>query len=222
MYSFAAGAHNVFADILDELKKLNSSQSNLQQQLLCFRRDLSDMKAVMSILQKSPDVEILGSAPLAIDLQPPRFVDSRWSCPICHKGLAHKESFRGHIRKLVYSSTRPKCHLNPADERHATLVARFPGATFYERAKAFCTEFYTQVSWSCTKRDDDDQSFEHVKAWIGAALSDVERDFPVYDPRYRASARKQRQEGDAYTSPEFNSEKTTSQSSFDSFFSDAF
>jgi len=228
MYSFAAGAQNVLSEILDELKKLNSGQSTLQEQVLGFRREMNHIKSVMAMMHKSTDVEVLGSAPHPVDLQPgtscdalcPKqsegSVNSRWKCPICFKPLAHKESFAGHIRKLVHGSTRPKCHMNPADDQHQALVARFPGANFYERAKAFCNAFYSEVRWSCTKRDDDDQSFEHVTAWFNAALSGVEVNFPVYDPRYRSCSRKQRLDSDADASRDCSNPKSSSQSSFDS------
>jgi hypothetical protein len=224
MYSFAAGPPNVFAEILDELKKLNSIQIIMQQQIAGVHRDMSLMKTVMAVFQKSSDVEVLGSAPHAVDLQPMQTceardhqepvcpVESRWKCQICGKVLANKGSYVGHIRKLVYSSKRPKCHMNPADEQHKTLVNRFPGSMFYERAQAFCKAFYNEVKWSCTKRDDDDQSFEHVTAWFRAALSGVEVDFPVYDPRFRPSARKQRLDADA----DHSNPISTSQSSLDS------
>jgi hypothetical protein len=224
MSSFA-DSHNVFVSILDELKKLNASQRGLQQQVLCFSRELVHIKSVIAIFQQSPDIGGTGSAPDQVDLQQPNVtVDPCWQCPVCGKVLQHKDSFRGHIRKLVHSSTRPKCHLNPCDVTHQAMVARFAGATFYEKAAAFCRELNSQVKWSCTKRDDDEQSWQHVLLWIAAAKSDV-LDFPVYDARFRSSARKQRVDTEANSSPDssvgaLSTENTSSlSSSIDSFFS---
>jgi hypothetical protein len=115
----------------------------------------TDIESVIAIFQQSPDIVGTGCAPDQDDLQQPNgTVDPCWQCPICGKVLQHKDSFRGHIRKLVHSSTRPKCHLNPSDDTHKLMVARFAGGNFYEKAQAFCKELNSQVKWSCTKRDD--------------------------------------------------------------------
>ena len=117
-------------------------------------------------------------------------------CPVCSQVLMHKESFKGHIRKLVHQSSRPGCHLNPRDEDHRLLVRHFHGSTFCEQARNFCAEFYAQTRSSCTKRDDDEHSRRHISDWLAAAKAEVfphtMANFPVFDSGCRSVTRKHR------------------------------
>lgn len=191
MFAAAGNSSNIFTAILDELKKLNASHSFLQERVFSFHRDISQLSTV--VYQNYPSALEEGR----IHEQPPpapSVPDVRWKCPVCLKTFMHKESFKGHIRKLVFGSSRPKCHLNPQNVEHQLLVHRFEGATFYDRSQKFCREFYSQTCLSCTKRDEDDQSYRHVSAWIDASKSSAEFGgeipYPVYDPGVRSVSRK--------------------------------
>lgn len=103
----------------------------------------------------------------------------QWPCPLCVKGLQDRHSFKGHIRRLVKQSSRPKCHLNPRDDAHKSLVHRFPGADFYTQANNFCSAFYAFVARAISKARADDISRRLVNAWLEAARARDGRPFPT-------------------------------------------
>lgn len=195
MFSSAAGNANIFDAILRELKMLNASHDELHEGMRFMRREFDQLRSSCSarshlseaVWVDAPDAPNINS-PLSCDR------DKRWACPVCHETLKHKESFKGHIRKLLYSSSRPKCHFNPQDVEHQLLVHRFAGESFYGQSHAFSREFYAQVCFSCTKRDDDDLSHAHVSSWIAAAKSNEvlgnSMPFPTYDPGCCTTRRK--------------------------------
>jgi hypothetical protein len=164
--------------VLFELQQLKASQQSVLQQLLAFSRELAQVRVCLS--SQGGGVAAVGEAPNAQHLQP--VLCMSWTCPVCGKNLSHKESFKGHIRKLVYPSKRPGCHLNPLVPQHQLFVHRFDGINFYEQSREFCKEFYYQTCISCTKRDLDDASLSHIWAWLDAARSD-DLPFPEYDTR---------------------------------------
>ena len=102
-----------------------------------------------------------------------------WTCPLCFKSLSHRHSFKGHIRRLVKQSTRPKCHLNPRDINHNRLVSRFAGADFFTKAANFCAHFYAFVARAISKSRPDDVSRRLVADWLNAAVATDGRAFPV-------------------------------------------
>jgi hypothetical protein len=182
--------------VLFELKQLQSSQRTMVQQLLTLARDVKDVRLLISQGRYN---SAIGLAPELPQLPPAPSMS--WTCPICSRNLKHKESFKGHIRKLVYPSNRPGCHLNPLEKSHEQFARRFNGLNFSEQAYEFCKEFYHQVCISCTKRDPDDASLRHIWAWLDAARSDS-GDFPVYDTRCQMISSKRRcaaQQGDFTT-----------------------
>jgi hypothetical protein len=106
-------------------------------------------------------------------------VSTQWSCPLCNKPLLHRHSFKGHIRRLVKQSTRPKCHLNPRDDVHLSLVHRFAGPDFYTKATNFCMAFYAFVARAISKTRPDDISRRLVNTWLEAARARDGRPFPT-------------------------------------------
>ena len=106
-------------------------------------------------------------------------VSRRWPCPLCNKPLKHAPSFKGHIRRLVNKSTRPKCHLNPRDGLHQSLVQRFEGSDFYTKATNFCIAFYAFVARAISKTRDPEISRRLVNAWLEAASASDGRSFPT-------------------------------------------
>ena len=174
--------------ILSEIRKINSSQAVLQLEVQSLKR------AFLHHLS-SPDIEhVSGDAPDSV-LQPGP-PGLQWICPVCEETYKHKESFKGHIRKLLYATGRSRCHLNPHNVDHRILVHRFPGENVQQQIAAFVREFYSQVCFSCTKRDADDLSHAHVFAWISAAKSNETQNsvipFPVFDPACSSASRKHR------------------------------
>jgi hypothetical protein len=103
----------------------------------------------------------------------------QWPCPLCGKGLQDRHSFKGHIRRLVKQSSRPKCHLNPRDEVHQSLVHRFSGADFYTQARNFCAAFQSFVARAISKTRPDEISRRLVQEWLEAAHAIDGHPFPV-------------------------------------------
>jgi len=106
------------------------------------------------------------------DSEPP------WFCPLCPKHFKHRFSFRGHVRRLVQQSSRPKCHLNPRNAAHVALVRRFPGADFYDQARCFCREFHAFCSRVINRTRCDADARRLVQLWLDAARASDGRDFP--------------------------------------------
>jgi len=88
--------------VMFELKQLQSSQRTIVQQLLTLARDVKDVRLLLS---QGSQNSAIGLAPELPQLPPVQSMS--WTCPICSRNLKHKESFKGHIRKLVYPSNRP-------------------------------------------------------------------------------------------------------------------
>ena len=101
-----------------------------------------------------------------------------WSCPICKKSFAHRHSFKGHIRRLVKKSTRPKCFMNLRDTGHQMLVHRFEGSGFYEQSQAYCLRFHEFVCRAISKTRDELTSKQLVDTWLNAACAYDGRNFP--------------------------------------------
>jgi hypothetical protein len=96
-----------------------------------------------------------------------------WRCPICGDVSQHAQSFKGHIRRLVYPSGRPKCHLNPSDEHHKRIVSRFgdEGDVFHVRQQKFCQAFHGFVRCVISAKYDENESHVLIASWIAAAMS---------------------------------------------------
>jgi hypothetical protein len=221
---------SVLDAILQEVQKLSSSHLFLQSEIASLKRSI----AIRSSFVGST-AEFAAEAP-GLCLQTGEAADAsefvvqpgpRWVCPICDTVFKHKESFKGHIRKLLSASGRSRCHLNPLDTDHRIMVHRFPGEQVQDQIAAFSREFYSQVCFSCTKRDDDDLSHAHVFAWIAAAKSNDTQGtvipFPVFDPASSsATTRKHRRTESASAQRSDYSSFQSSQSSFLSSVSSSF
>ena len=202
--------------ILSEIRKINSSQAVLQSEVQSLKREFQHRLSPQDIMHVS------ANAPgFVIQPGPPGL---KWICPVCEETYKHKESFKGHIRKLLSATGRSRCHLNPHNVDHRLLVHRFPGDNFEQQNAAFVREFYSQVCFSCTKRDADDLSHAHVFAWISAAKSNETQSpvmhFPVFDPACSSAPRKHRRVAcDASSSSSLQSSQSSSflSSSYSSF-----
>jgi hypothetical protein len=224
-----AGHVSVLDAILQEVQKLSSSHLSLQSEIASLKQDI----AICSSLGAST-AELAAEAP-GLFVQPGEAAEAsefvvqpgpRWVCPICDTPLKHKESFKGHIRKLLSASSRSRCYLNPLDTDHRIMVHRFPGEEVQDRIAAFSREFYSQVCFGCTKRDDDDLSHAHVFAWVAAAKSNDTQGtvipFPVFDPACSSAPRKHRRTESESTQRSNYSLLQSSQSSFLSSLSSSF
>lgn len=105
--------------------------------------------------------------------------EAPWPCPLCPQLLMHRHSFKGHIRRLVRQSSRPKCHLNPRNPLHHELVHRFNGHDFYAQSQDFCQRFHDFVSRAISKSRSDHDCRMLVQSWLSAARATDERLFPT-------------------------------------------
>ena len=95
--------------------------------------------------------------------------DQCWICPVCSEHFLHANSFKGHIRRLVVPSSRPKCRLNPSDIRHQLLLQRFEGDSFDARSIAFCRNLYGFVRCVISAAFEPSESLALVERWLTAA-----------------------------------------------------
>ena len=72
----------------------------------------------------------------------------RWLCPVCWKPFAHRESFKGHIRRLTEAPTdQMHCFLDEEKPEHRVLLShpRYGDGDFRSRAAAFSEQLYNTV-----------------------------------------------------------------------------
>jgi len=108
--------------IASESQTLNTILScvqTLQQQTNFVASQNVEIMARMSVLEKHFQ---LGMAPVE---EPADASKLNWNCPLCGLQLQDEASFKGHIRRLVHASRRPKCHVNCRDRHRDQLVHRF-------------------------------------------------------------------------------------------------
>lgn len=111
-----------------------------------------------------------GAAPDVADVT---ITSVAWQCPVCGLVLQDAATFKGHIRRLVHTSSRPRCHLNPSDDNHKVLISRF-GADeddFHRRQQLFSRAFYGFVRVVISAKYDENDSFTLITSWIAAAMS---------------------------------------------------
>ena len=175
---YAAGysaPDQILCCILDQLKVLSQQNATIV-----------DRMAAIEALVHKPRVQFdIGEAPCEDGSSDPVNVadNVKWVCPFCDEPLAHRDSFKGHIRALVHRTTRPKCHLHP--QKHATMVSRFEGDTFYKQEQSFHIAFYSEVRACCTSLDSEQQSIDHIRRWLDVCMSGSDAPLPVYDTSCR-------------------------------------
>jgi len=68
-----------------------------------------------------------------------------WTCPVCWEPFMHRESFKGHVRKLTIPPTdRTHCFLDGTKEEHRLLLShpRYGDGDFASRAASFALQLY--------------------------------------------------------------------------------
>jgi hypothetical protein len=114
-----------------------------------------------------------------------------WQCPICEENFTHRESFKGHVR-LCMLMQHQRCRLCEDNPKHQLLLGRFSCGTWGERGAAFTRAFYDQIRACTSTLDTDQQSHDHISAWLTVATSDdMHVPFPSYAAA-RPSLRKRR------------------------------
>jgi hypothetical protein len=120
--------------------ELFSIKTSLQEVLRCLAESQSDQaslcKRVAQLEGKNDKRSSSGGS------------DCRWICPVCWKPFAHRESFKGHIRRLTESpSEHMHCYLDPGKPEHVALLShsRYGDGDFLSRAAAFSAQLYQTV-----------------------------------------------------------------------------
>ena len=129
-------------DCSDIQSELSSIKTSIQEVL----RYLSDAQTFQQAL--STRITALESQQEARGSSRHSGRDCRWICPVCWKPFAHRESFKGHIRRLTESPTdRMHCCLDPERPEHVILLShsRYGNGDFSSRAAAFASQLYDTV-----------------------------------------------------------------------------
>jgi hypothetical protein len=69
----------------------------------------------------------------------------RWTCPVCWEPFKHRESFKGHVRRLTIPPTdRTHCFLDGTKADHISLLShpRYGDGDFASRAASFAQQLY--------------------------------------------------------------------------------
>jgi len=114
------------------------------------------------------------------DVQPPG--PNRWVCPVCEEPMAHRRSFKGHIKRLyefhhslsglsAKQMEKHQCQLRATSKRHLNLVSRFckgPG-DFPLGTKGFSKALYDQVQLLTSSDESPSGLPEAVSPVLGDA-----------------------------------------------------
>lgn len=94
-------------------------------------------------------------------------VNSDWRCPVCSATLTTRESFKGHIRRLVKpASENTHCFLDPDNAEHQAMLShsRYGQGDFNTRATVFKTMLYETVKSNTRSTMSSESSFSAVCA----------------------------------------------------------
>ena len=123
--------------------ELFSIKSSLQEVLRCLAESLTDQASLSARVAQLEGQNGKRSSSGGSDC--------RWICPVCWKPFAHRESFKGHIRRLTESpSEHMHCYLDPGKPEHVALLShpRYGDGDFRSRAAAFAAQLYQTVKSS--------------------------------------------------------------------------
>ena len=162
----------VLSSIIHELQSLSTNQ------LHCARQNAELLARVAGLERCMLEIAISRQAVgVCPEPAPPALV---WMCPVCSSPFRHRDSFKGHVRKLKYSSSRPKCVLSPSSAAHLALVHRFAGDDFKSQAEVFRESFYSFVRAVCCAQMSVGDSHALICTWCDAAIADDFRPFPEH------------------------------------------
>jgi uncharacterized C2H2 Zn-finger protein len=93
----------------------------------------------------------------------------QWKCPVCGEVFKHRESFKGHIRRLAHPvSAGAKCFLD--SEKHRALLEnpRYGEGDLESRKAQFVMQLYDMVKSASSSRHTSESSHRQVRAAIAA------------------------------------------------------
>jgi hypothetical protein len=159
MSNAGSTSHDVmFSTILSYFQQIHAQNSAIAANNALIVQRLSALESQISLLAPPGDAPTPAS-------------NDNWVCPVCFEPLLHAKSFKGHIRRLVVPSSRPKCRMNPSDIRHQVLLQRFEGDSFDARSVEFCRTFYGFVRCVISASYEPSESLSLVQRWLMAAKS---------------------------------------------------
>ena len=88
----------------------------------------------------------------------------QWKCPVCGEDFKHRESFKGHIRRLAHPvSAGAKCFLD--SEKHRALLEnpRYGGGDLESRKAQFVMQLYDTVRSASSSRHTSESSHRQVR-----------------------------------------------------------
>jgi hypothetical protein len=172
-YSGTSALDVRLASILSYVQSVHAQNVQQHQLTMAANHRLEALEAIVKSMQMTLHQKAIGDAPA----EETTSNDSR-KCPLCHLHMQHAKSFKGHIRRLVVVSSRPRCHLNVQDPEHHNLVHRFVGSDFYQKSHNFCRSFYGFVRGAISAAYEPEESLVLVRTWLAACTSTNGDPFP--------------------------------------------
>ena len=150
MAVLGASAHDILHDVVNELRALRQQVTSIS--LVVHRNDdlearVADLEAGRARRRASP------------------YERRDWKCPVCNQPLKHRESFKGHIRRLIVpSSDRTHCFLDIENPAHRALLAhpRYGDGDFNARAVVFSQQLYDTVKSNSSSTRTSESSHSAV------------------------------------------------------------
>ncbi len=146
--------------LIDQNAALAAQNATLITQTADLTSRIAALEEVVST--KATDIGALGEV--------------KWICPVCNEGFKHRESFKGHIRRLANPvSPGARCFLD--SEKHSALLAheRYGGGDFDSRKAQFVQQLYDTVRSASSSRHTSESSHRQVRAAIAALLRWIDR-----------------------------------------------
>ena len=145
-----ASAHDILFDVINELRELRKQVTSISE--VVHRNDdlearVADLEAGRARHRASP------------------YERRDWKCPVCNQPLKHRESFKGHIRRLIVrSSDRTHCFLDIDNPAHVALLAhpRYGDGDFNARAVVFSQQLYDTVKSNSSSTRTSESSHSAV------------------------------------------------------------
>ncbi len=142
-------------------------QSTLMDQNVALSKQNETLMSMNASLEAR--IVALESVASSMSTQVETLKPESWICPVCEQPFKHRESYKGHIRRLVLSSSSgAHCFLDSEKEAHRALVShpRYGDGDFDSRKHNFANQLYETVKSCSTSRRSSESSYRAVR--IGA------------------------------------------------------
>lgn len=157
-------SHLMALDFLQHTPRLLLAIDSMAQQQVAMMTQ-TDQLAIQNatlIVQNASLVERISALEQIVVARQPH---GSWPCPVCGHIYSHRESFKGHIRRLALPVThRAHCFLDPNNAEHQALLShdRYGDGDFDSRAKNFAIMLYDTVKSNSSSTMSSENSFTAV------------------------------------------------------------